>query len=87
MPFVYILKSINTGKYYIGCTDNLDKRFKEHNNGRVFSTKPLRPFKLMLKQEYSTLSLARKIERKLKEFKRKDIIEKIISEGYIKMGR
>ena len=83
MHFVYILKSVNSGRYYIGCTENVNRRLKEHNNGKVFSTQPLRPFKLMLKQEYPTLSLARKTERKLKSFKRKDFIEKIIREGYI----
>jgi len=39
MTFVYILKSLKTGKYYYGCTDSLDNRLVMHNTGRVKSTK------------------------------------------------
>ena len=31
---VYILRSLKTGKLYIGHTDNLTRRFEEHNTGR-----------------------------------------------------
>ncbi len=40
---------------------------------------------LVLVQEYDSLGVARKIERKVKKLKRKDYIEKIISDGYIKI--
>jgi hypothetical protein len=40
---------------------------------------------LAFSQEYQTLREARKIERKLKRLKRKDYIEKIIKDGYIKI--
>ena len=40
---------------------------------------------LVFSQEYKELRQARKIERKIKELKRKDYIEKIIDDGYIKM--
>jgi predicted GIY-YIG superfamily endonuclease len=40
---------------------------------------------LVFYQEYKTLRDARRIERKLKELKRRDYIEKIIKDGYIKM--
>ncbi len=48
------------------------------------STKRLGKVNLIFKQEYKTLSEARKIERKLKKLKRRDYIEKIIKDGYIK---
>jgi len=41
---------------------------------------------LVLSQEYATLLEARKIENRLKKLKRKDYIEKIIIDGYIKMA-
>jgi len=41
--------------------------------------------KLVLKQEFSSLAVARRIERKIKKLKRRDYIEKIVDEGYIKM--
>ena len=40
---------------------------------------------LVLNQEYSTLSKARKIEYRLKRLKRKDYIKKIVEDGYIRM--
>jgi len=41
--------------------------------------------KLVFKQEFGSLAIARKIERKIKKLKRKDYIEKIVTDGYIKM--
>lgn len=40
MPFyVYLLQSLKDDSYYIGQTDNIDKRLKKHNNKEVKSTK------------------------------------------------
>ena len=41
--------------------------------------------KIVLAQEYSSLSLARRIENRLKNLKRKDYIEKIVNDGYIRL--
>ncbi|MCH8850302.1 MAG: GIY-YIG nuclease family protein, partial [Chloroflexi bacterium] len=46
MSYVYILESVNTGRYYIGCTDDLERRLHEHNNGKSASTKAFRPWRL-----------------------------------------
>ena len=40
---VYILQSMKDGKFYVGYTDNLKKRLRKHNEGKVFSTKSRRP--------------------------------------------
>jgi putative endonuclease len=47
MHYVYILRSTKDGKYYTGCTKDLRKRFSEHNDGKVDSTKDRRPFELI----------------------------------------
>ena len=87
MPFVYILKSFQKNKYYIGSTKRaLDDRLNDHNQGRVTSTKSLKPWKLMVSREYNSYSQARKIELKLKMLKRKDYIERIVRDGYIKLS-
>ncbi len=62
MYCVYILKSLKDANLYVGTTDNLERRLKEHNNGKSKSTKLRRPFKLVRKEEYKTLSEARKRE-------------------------
>jgi len=85
MFYVYILKSIKFDRYYIGCTGDYLKRLEGHNRSFVKSSKAYRPYLLMVKQSYSTLSKARKIERKLKDLKRKDYIDRIVKDGIIKM--
>ncbi|MDP7477554.1 MAG: GIY-YIG nuclease family protein [Candidatus Peribacteraceae bacterium] len=41
--FVYLLKN-KFGKQYVGQTENLNARLKEHNEGSVKATKNLRPW-------------------------------------------
>lgn len=54
MPYcVYILRSEKDGKRYIGFTDNLRRRFTEHNNGLVKSTRNRRPLKIIYTEEYT----------------------------------
>ena len=45
--YVYVLKSLKDNKWYTGCTNNLQKRFSEHNGGKVLSTKGRGPFELI----------------------------------------
>jgi len=86
MAFVYILKT-DSGKYYIGSTVNVQKRVQQHCSGSTPTTKRLGNPELIFSQEFLTLTEARKIERRLKRLKRRDYIEKIIKDGYIKIGR
>lgn len=83
MSYVYILKN-NENRYYIGSTMDLQKRLKHHIGGYTPSTKRLGEIRLVFSQKYKTLSEARKIESWLKKMKRKDYIERIIQDGYIK---
>lgn len=47
MYYVYILLSLKDNLQYIGYTDNIKRRLSEHTNGKNFSTKFRRPFKLI----------------------------------------
>jgi len=86
MYFVYILQSIKSGRYYIGSTNNPERRLAEHNSGKTKSLKYLRPLKIVFKKEYEKDSDAKMIERKLKRFKNRNIIENIIRDQELKMG-
>ncbi|MEK7616801.1 MAG: GIY-YIG nuclease family protein [Patescibacteria group bacterium] len=86
MGIVYILKSLVNGRYYIGSTNDLERRLFEHNNGKTKSTRFTRPYNLVFKQVYGSVLEARIVERKLKNFKSRIIIEKIIDEGFISLG-
>lgn len=86
MAFVYIIKSLTSGKYYIGSTSDINRRFKQHINGHTHTTKRFGELELVFSQKYTDLKDARIIERKLKKLKRKDYIEKIIKDGFIRIA-
>ena len=47
MYYNYLLKSLKDKNWYTGYTKDLNKRLKEHNNGKVYSTKHKRPLKII----------------------------------------
>ena len=47
MYYTYVLKSAKDQKLYIGFTEDLKRRFDEHNNGSVESTRKRRPFAIV----------------------------------------
>jgi len=64
--YLYIIGSLKDKKLYIGSTNNLKKRVEEHNSGKVQSTQPRAPFKLLYYEAYSTELEARERESRLK---------------------
>jgi len=45
--YVYVLQSLKDKQFYVGYTNDLKSRIKEHNTGRVISTRGRRPLKLV----------------------------------------
>ncbi len=82
--FVYIVKDIQTNHIYIGSTDDIHRRLQQHKYGHTYTTRRMHEMILVFMQEFKTLTQARKIEIWLKKLKRRDYIEKIISDGSIK---
>ena len=80
MAYVYILKTANNN-YYVGSTQDIDVRLKQHQQGKVKSTKSKLPIKLVFKEYYETKSEAQKKEYKIKNWKSKKMIEKLIKQG------
>jgi putative endonuclease len=68
MYYVYILKSKNFDILYLGLTNNLTKRFKEHNLGLSKFTKKYRPWTMVYFEGYASFEDAKDRERKLKQF-------------------
>lgn len=67
MYYVYLLLSkIKLNQIYIGSTNNLDRRLQQHNQGKVFSTKPYLPWDLVYYEAYKNEQLAKLREKKLK---------------------
>ena len=85
MAWVYILKDDLSGRFYIGSTNDLQRRLKQHRNGHTQTTRWMKSFTLVFSQDYPSLADARDIERQLKRLKRRDYIERIITDNYIRM--
>ncbi len=66
MYFFYILKSKKSNKLYFGYTEDLKKRFYEHNKGLSKSTKPYIPWKIVYYEAYLSKDEAIKREHNLK---------------------
>lgn len=47
MFYTYIIKSEKSNKWYTGSTNNLRKRFKQHNDGESSFTRKYIPYKLV----------------------------------------
>jgi len=69
MYTVYILKSIENEKYYIGQTKDLVKRLDWHNSSRARWTKRFQPWVLVHSETFQSRSEAIVRERQLKALK------------------
>ena len=79
MWFVYVLESLVNGRYYIGSTNNLERRLKEHNSGKSKYTSLTKPFKIIYIENYETETEARKREFYLKRLKSRKYIDWLIN--------
>ncbi len=72
--YVYILKSLKKDFLYVGVTENLRRRFKEHNNKEELSTKHFAPFELIYYEAFKNKRDMEKRERYLKTTKGKTVL-------------
>jgi len=63
MYYVYILLNETKTRTYTGVADDVNKRLAEHNAGRVKSSRPYRPYKIIHAESFETLKQARQKER------------------------
>ncbi|TXH02029.1 MAG: GIY-YIG nuclease family protein [Candidatus Moraniibacteriota bacterium] len=66
MFYVYVLQSLKDRKLYIDYTNNLKRRFGEHNSGRSEVTKERGPFRLLYYEACNQREDALKRELQLK---------------------
>ena len=74
--FVYVLRSLSKDFLYIGSTNSLERRFTEHNDGLVQSTKAYRPLKITSFIGVETEQKARELEKYFKTGSGKAILKK-----------
>ena len=77
--YVYFLKSLKDGRYYIGVSNNVTRRLEEHNKGLSKFTAPFRPYELKRVEKFVKIEDAYKRENFIKKKKSKKIIELIIN--------
>ncbi|HLD20800.1 MAG TPA: GIY-YIG nuclease family protein [Patescibacteria group bacterium] len=64
--YVYILESVEVGRWYIGASDDPQRRLREHNAGKHRSTKGYAPYRLIHTEEFSTKKEALQREKFIK---------------------
>lgn len=70
MPyFVYILRSLKDGRFYIGQTNNISDRIERHNSGQVTATRNRRPLEIVYTETFATRAEAMRREKYLKSLK------------------
>ena len=78
MFFTYILQSTTTGRYYIGSTQDVQKRLLEHNRGKMKSTKHGMPWKIVYTEAAGNRSQAFGREQQIKRYKSGEAFKKLI---------
>jgi len=63
MFYLYILLNKDKARTYTGVTEDINKRLAEHNSGKVKSSAPYRPYKVIYTESFETLVEARQKER------------------------
>jgi putative endonuclease len=74
MFYVYILKSLLNGRFYVGHSDDLAQRVREHDLGMCLYTRRWRPWELVHTEQFETRSAAMKREREIKKRKSRKYI-------------
>ena len=77
--FIYMLYSKKDYGLYVGCTNNFENRLKDHNSGKVFSTKNRRSLVSIHIEEYASKAAAFNRERFLKSLWGSRLKKKILN--------
>ena len=79
MFIVYILKSLEKDRYYIGHCNDLSVRLERHNNGYIKSTKSYAPWQIIYTEEFGSKSSAYKREIQIKSYKGGNAFKKLLN--------
>lgn len=82
MFYNYILQSISNDSLYIGYTDNLKHRLKEHHLGQSISTKRYKPWRLIYYEAYLNKADAIRRERYLKTTQGSRLLKRRLKEYF-----
>jgi putative endonuclease len=80
--YIYVLKSLAHDFIYTGFSENLKKRFKQHNNREELSTKHYAPFDLIHYEAYRHIKDAKRRENYFKTTKGKVTLKQMLKEYF-----
>ena len=80
MWYVYVIRNSVNKRFYIGSTKDVEKRIKQHNQGKRRSIAHFGTYELILKEEFFTLEAARVRERQIKSYKGGNAFKKLLRE-------
>ena len=77
---VYSIKSFDRNYIYVGLTNNIERRFNEHQKGQNKTTSPYKPFLLIYQEVFLTRIEARKKEIYLKSGSGKEFLKQLLKD-------
>ena len=78
MYFVYVIRSVGSGRYYVGYTNNLARRLDQHNANKTKSLVNKGPFEFVYTENYLSLADAVRRESQVKSYKGGVAFKKLI---------
>jgi putative endonuclease len=82
MYYTVLLQSESTGRFYLGSTDDLPRRIRQHNDPQYSGSKTTKrfagPWKLVFSESFETRSQAMAREKQLKSWKNRKAIQHLI---------
>lgn len=76
--YVYVIVSLSTSQIYIGQTDHLISRYRQHASGLVRSTRRLIPHIVAHVEEFASRAAAMRREKELKQHAGREWIRSVI---------
>lgn len=78
MFYLYILYSPEHDRYYVGSTEDIEKRLLRHNSGAVPSTQKYRPWQICYTEQFTTRAEAFSREHAIKKKKSRIYIQHLM---------
>jgi len=81
MYYTYVYYSLSDKRFYIGYTNNIERRMCEHRKGKVVSTSKRNDLKLVFYEAYFSEEDAKRRERYFKTTKGKKVLRQMLKES------
>jgi len=77
MFYLYVLRSERTGRRYVGSTQDVEQRLRQHNSGQSLATKHGAPWGLIHHEQFLTRAEALQRERFYKTGKGRELLDRL----------